>query len=77
MADVSELEDDYFYKENPKDKTYWYNFYDGNIGTYVFSFDKKKVYYLFGDYPHNMTPEEVALFDKENPYWAELLSSRE
>ena len=76
MGDVSELKDGHFYKENPKDKTYWYNFHDGDIGTYVFSFDKKKVYYLFGDYPHNMTPEEVALFDKENPFWAEFLSSR-
>lgn len=77
MEDVSELEDGHFYKENPKDKTYWYNFHDGDIGTYVFSFDKKKVYYLFQDYPDNMTPEEVALFDKENPFWAEFLSSRE
>jgi len=72
--DVSELKDGYFYKRNPKDKIYWYNFLDGNIGTYVFSFDKKKAYYLFGDYPDNMTPEEVALFNKENPYWVKLLS---
>lgn len=76
MADVSELKDGYFYKENPKDKIYWYEFHDGEIGTHIFSFDKKKVYYLFRDYPDNMTPEEVALFDKENPFWAEFLSPR-
>ena len=72
--DVSELEGGYFYKENPKDKIYWYEFHERNIGTLIFSFDKKKVYYLFQDYPDNMTPEEVALFNEENPYWAEFLS---
>jgi hypothetical protein len=25
---------------------------------------------FFGDYPQNFTNEEKALFDKENPYWA-------
>ncbi len=77
MGDVSELEDGHFYKETPKDKTYWYDFHESSIGTHIFSFDKKKVYYLFQDYPDNMTPEEVALFDKENPFWAEFLSHRE
>ena len=77
MGDISELKDGYFYKRKPKDKIYWYEFHDREIGTHIFSFDKKKVYYLFRDYPHNMTPEEVALFDKENPFWAEFLSSRE
>ena len=77
MADVSELKDGYFYKRKPKDKIYWYEFQESSIGIHIFSFDKKKVYYLFQDYPDNMTPEEVALFDKENPFWAEFLSSRE
>ena len=76
MGDVSELKDGYFYKRKPKDKIYWYEFQESSIGTHIFSFDKKKVYYLFRDYPHNMTPEEVTLFDKENPFWAEFLSSR-
>ena len=76
MEDISELEEGYFYRRKPKDKIYWYDFHGRDIGTYVFSFDKKKVYYLFRDYPDNMTPEEVSLFDKENPFWAEFLSSR-
>lgn len=76
MEDVSELEEGYFYKRKPNDKIYWYDFHERSIGTLIFSFDKKKVYYLFQDYPDNMTPEEVALFDKENPFWAEFLSHR-
>lgn len=64
-------------KKTPKIKSIGMIFTTEILVLYVFSFDKKKVYYLFQDYPDNMTPEEVALFDKENPYWAELLSSRE
>ena len=29
---------------------------------------------FFGDYPQNFTNEEKALFDKENPYWANFFS---
>ena len=38
--------------------------------------DKKKFYNLFEDYPHNMTLEEVEIFDKENPFWADFFSDR-
>ncbi len=39
---------------------------------FLFTFDKKKIYNLFADYPHNLTPQEKANFDKENPYWVEF-----
>jgi hypothetical protein len=42
----------------------------------LFTFDKEKFYNLFEDYPQNMTSEEVEIFDKENPYWAEFFSDR-
>lgn len=64
-----ELED--FRKENPSDKVWW----TGRVGIYgehLFSFDKKKIYNLFEDYPQNLTPEEKEIFDKENPYWVEF-----
>ena len=44
------------------------------IGQFLFSFDKKKVYNLFKDYPQKLSKEEKKLFDKENPEWAELLN---
>lgn len=42
----------------------------------MFSFDKVKIFNLFEDYPHNLTPEEKEIFDKENPYWKEFFKER-
>ena len=57
-----------FYKQNPNDKIWWTSRY-GVYGEHLFSFDKKKIYNLFLDYPQNLTKEEKEIFDKENPYW--------
>lgn len=62
-----------FYKRNEADKIWWKR---GIIGEWLFSFDKKKVYNMFRDYPHNMSKKEVELFDTENPYWAEYFKDR-
>lgn len=57
-----------FYKENDNDRVWWVNTVD-KVGLYLFTFDRKKIYNLFSDYPHNLSPEEKKIFDKENPYW--------
>lgn len=57
-----------FYHNEPDDKIWWVNNMDA-IGEFLFSFDKKKIYNLFEDYPDKLTPEQKALFDRENPYW--------
>lgn len=64
-----------FYKENQNDKIYWVDTPD-QVGVFLFSFDQEKVFNLFEDYPHNLTPEQKALFDRENPYWAEFFKDR-
>lgn len=64
-----------FYKENPNDKIWWVEVTD-QVGVRQFSFDKKKIYNLFADYPHNMTAEEVEIFDKGNPFWANFFKWR-
>ena len=62
-----------FYKNNPTDKVYWIDNV-GVIGEFLFSFDKKKIYNLFRDYPQKLTAEEKKIFDKENPYWADFFN---
>lgn len=64
-----------FYKNNPNDKIWWVETPD-TIGLFLISFDKEEIYNLFTDYPHNMTEKQVALFDKENPKWAEFFKER-
>lgn len=64
-----------FYKESPHDKIYWVSVYDRE-GEFLVSFDRKTVFNIFSDYPWKFTPEQKALFDKENPYWASFFRDR-
>ena len=65
-----------FYKKKDNDKI-WSVEEIGYIGKLLYSFDKKNIYNLWTDYPHNFTKEEKELFDKENPYWKEFFSGRD
>lgn len=69
------MEEKYFYKKNDNDLVWWVNNRD-KIGEMLFSFDKKKIYNLFQDYPYNLTKEEKEIFDKENPYWVDFFKDR-
>ena len=65
-----------FYKNNKTDAIWWGS--DPNIiGEWLCSFDKKKVYNLFKDYPWELSPDEKALFDRENPYWKDFFKDRQ
>lgn len=48
---------------------YWLNDTE-RIGEHIFSFDKKKQYNLFRDFPHALTESEVEKFVKHEPFWA-------
>lgn len=65
-----------FYKNNPSDVVWWVDNH-GTVGEWLFSFDKKHIFNMFADYPHKLTPEQKAIFDKENPYWADFFKDRE
>ena len=65
-----------FYKENPTDQIWWVDNPE-MIGEWLFSFDRIRVFNLFRDYPWQLTPEQKATFDKENPYWKEFFSDRQ
>jgi len=67
---------DRFYKEDPSDQIWWVDTSDED-GKFLFSFDKKQVFNLFEDYPHNLTPEQKEIFDKENPYWKDFFKDRQ
>jgi len=47
------------------------------IGELLFTFDGKKIFNLFKDYPYALTPEEKKLFDDANPFWANFFRDRE
>lgn len=64
-----------FYKNRKKNKVWWVDNYDVD-GEHLFSFDRIKVFNLFRDYPHALTADEKAIFDAENPYWANFFSGR-
>lgn len=65
---------DKFYKNNKGDVIWWLD--SECKGEWLFSFDKKKVFNMFADYPDKLTPEQKRIFDKENPEWAEFFSDR-
>ena len=63
-----------FYKNHPEDKIWWLE--DPQIiGRPCFTFDFKTFFYLYRDYPGNLTKEQKEIFDKENPFWAEYVNS--
>ena len=64
-----------FYKKKPSNKIWWVDNY-WQRGFLLFSFDKKKIYNLFRDYPWKLSKEEREIFNKENPFWAEALGNR-
>ena len=63
------------YKEKKTDKVWWVDNCDTK-GEYLFTFDKKKLYNLFADYPDKLTVEEWMTFNAENPYWVEFFEDR-
>lgn len=64
-----------FHKESEHSRVWWTAKLD-TIGELNISFDKKKIYNLFADYPYNMTPEEIEIFDEDEPYWANFFKWR-
>lgn len=64
-----------FYKKNRGDKIWWVDTI-GVKGLLEISFDKKTILNLWQDYPEKFSKEQLELFAKENPYWADFFSSR-
>ena len=56
-----------FYQQDKGDRVWWYD--TNQTGLHLFSFDKKKVYNLFLDYPWKLSVTEWLTFKKENEFW--------
>ena len=52
-------------------KVIWVDNLD-QVGEMNFTFDGKKIFNLFQDYPYELTQEQKAIFDEENPFWADF-----
>ena len=65
-----------FYKHKKSDEIWWVDTTDQD-GVWEFSFDKKKIYNMFQDYPFKLTKEEKEIFDNENPYWKDFFKDRQ
>jgi len=46
-------------------------------GEFLFTFDGKKIFNLFRDYPWNLTKEQKEIFDKKNPEWKDFFADRQ
>ena len=65
-----------FYKNKDSDLIWWIENPD-MVGEHLFTFDKKKIFNLFKDYPYSLTSEQKEIFDRENPYWANFFKDRQ
>ena len=63
------------FKQQPDDVVQWVDTSDKD-GVFLFTFDGKKAFNLFADYPHKLTAEQKKIFDKENPFWADFFAER-
>lgn len=63
------------FSRTPGESIWWVDTSDRD-GLFLFSFDKKKVYNLFQDYPQKLTAKEKEIFDRENPFWANFFNPK-
>lgn len=66
-----------WYKNKKSDQIWWLANEGITVGEWIFSFDKKKQYNMFADYPEKLSPQEKAIFDKENPEWAKYFAENQ
>ena len=65
----------HWYKNEPTDFVWWLDNPDV-IGEFVFSFDRRKQFNLFQDFPFKLTAAQRRIFERENPFWAEFFEDR-
>lgn len=74
-TEIGKMKLEGWYKSEKGENVLW-AYPIGCRGVDIFTFDKKTIYYMWEDYPHTLTPEQKAIFDRENPYWADFFKGR-
>ena len=69
-------EDFYIKDEDEQGRKVWLAFRIGYKGHMYFTFDKQNFYSLFKDYPYKLNDEQIEIFKKGLPYWADFFKSR-
>ena len=64
-----------WYKNHRAHRIWWLDNPESK-GEWLFSFDKKQIFNLFADYPHNLSTEQREIFDGENLFWKDFLRDR-
>lgn len=54
-----------WFKHSPDSRVWWKE--TNEIGLFIFSFDRKKEYNFYRDFPEKLTPEEERIFREEEP----------
>lgn len=72
--ECSEVSSEWYQEDS---KIWWLDNGQEVTGEMVFSFDKKEKFNLFKDYPWKLTKEQKAIFDQEEPFWADFFKDRE
>ncbi len=62
--------------EKPIDECFRWIRNPERIGEHLFTFDGKRIFNLFRDYPHELSPDEKESFDRLNPFWANFFKDR-
>ena len=68
------MESNKFQKNNEYDNIWWIR--PNDLGNFEFTFDREHIFNLFRDYPWQLTAEQKAIFDRENPFWADFFADR-
>lgn len=69
---ISEYKNGHDFYKHSKNDWIWYVETPEERGPYLFSFDQKTIFSFWTDYPDKLTPEQIAIFKKENPIMAAL-----
>lgn len=70
-----ELPGAFWQKRNDNDQIWWLA-NTGEKGNCIFSFDKKKKFFMYRSYPWELSGEQRRIFDEENPFWAKFFARR-